>query len=198
MKEVIILILLLCITNTVLLIIHMNKKSMEGFNVDRTCTRVGPYEGITSCSSWGVRNVYDSNRPIGDDAFIFNGFNKNAEMKEMKKMPKENDKKFKQNNPVQIATDMNLYGDGKNGQQMGWEKPWPNWTGKLEQTSKEVQCAIAVSRVEDSLMGDALFGDDTGVLDDLKQDAFCNCDKTFTPNPQYADELKQYNSYCQN
>jgi len=173
----------------------MNKKSKEGFEVDRTSTRVGPYEGITSCSSWGVRNVHDSNRPIGDDAFIFNGFNKNAEMNMPKDM-KEDHQKFKQNNPQQIAQDMNLYGDGKNGQQWGWTKPWPNWTGKLDHTSKEVQCAVDVSALEDKLMGDALFGHDTGVSDDLKQDAFCNCDNTFKPNPQYAEEMKQYNSYC--
>lgn len=76
MKEVIIIILLLCILNTFLLLSHMKKcKNTEPFfdTGDRTSTRVGPYEGITSCSSWGGRNVNDKNRPIGDDAFIFNG-----------------------------------------------------------------------------------------------------------------------------
>jgi hypothetical protein len=82
MKEVIILILLLLFLNTFLLLKNMNDNSknskcqpVEGFfePANRTMTRVGPYDGITSCSSWGVRNVYDGNRPIGDDAFIFNG-----------------------------------------------------------------------------------------------------------------------------
>ena len=82
MKEVIILILLLLFLNTFLILKNMNDNSknskcqpVEGFfePANRTMTRVGPYDGITSCSSWGVRNVYDGNRPIGDDAFIFNG-----------------------------------------------------------------------------------------------------------------------------
>lgn len=87
MKEVIILILLLLFLNTFLLLKNMNDNSknskcqpVEGFfePANRTMTRVGPYDGITSCSSWGVRNVYDGNRPIGDDAFIFNGPQKNT------------------------------------------------------------------------------------------------------------------------
>jgi hypothetical protein len=78
MKEVIIIILLLCIVNTFLLLKHMydmkKHNNCEGyFETDRTSTRYGPYDGITSCSGIGVRNVYKQNRPIGDDSFIFNG-----------------------------------------------------------------------------------------------------------------------------
>ena len=84
MKEVIIIILLLCIVNTFLLLKHMfdMKKcgNSEGFfdTGDRTSTRVGPYNGVTSCSGIGARNVHDSNRPIGDDSFIFNGPKSNS------------------------------------------------------------------------------------------------------------------------
>jgi hypothetical protein len=82
MKEVIIAILLLLIVNTCLLVYNCNQKQTEGYfnTMDRTTTRVGPYEGITSCSSWGIRNVRDSSRPIGDDAFIFNGPNTSQKM----------------------------------------------------------------------------------------------------------------------
>ena len=78
MKEVIIIILLLCIVNTFLLLKHMydmkKHNNCEGyFEVDRLSTRVGPYDGITSCSGVGVRNVRDKNRSIGDDSFVFNG-----------------------------------------------------------------------------------------------------------------------------
>lgn len=79
MKEVIIIILLLCIVNTFLLLKHMydmkKHNNCEGFfdTGDRTSTRVGPYDGITFCSGVGARNVYKQNRPIGDDSFIFNG-----------------------------------------------------------------------------------------------------------------------------
>jgi hypothetical protein len=83
MKEVIIIILLLVIVNTCLLVKHMyNCRQREGYfeTKDRTTTRVGPYDGITSCSSFGVRNVRDSNLPIGDDSSIFNGPNTNQKM----------------------------------------------------------------------------------------------------------------------
>ena len=68
------LILVLCIVNTFLLVRHMNKVHESFETHDRTSTRVGPYDGITSCSSWGIRNVRDKEHPIGDDSFIFNGF----------------------------------------------------------------------------------------------------------------------------
>jgi hypothetical protein len=82
MKEVIIAILLLLIINTCLLVYNCNQNKKEGYfnTMDRTTTRVGPYEGITSCSSFGVRNVRDSNLPIGDDSFIFNGPNVSQKM----------------------------------------------------------------------------------------------------------------------
>lgn len=78
MKEVIIIILLLCIVNTFLLLKHMRdmKKcdKCEGyFQTDRLSTQYGPYEGISFCSGVGARNVYKKDRPIGDDSFIFNG-----------------------------------------------------------------------------------------------------------------------------
>jgi hypothetical protein len=78
MKEVIIIILLLCIVNTFLLLKHMydmkKHNNCEGyFETDRLSTRYGPYEGITFCSGVGARNVYKQDRPIGDDSFIFNG-----------------------------------------------------------------------------------------------------------------------------
>jgi len=78
MKEVIIIILLLCIVNTFLLLKHMydmkKHTNCEGyFEVDRLSTRYGPYEGPSFCSGVGARNVYKQNRPIGDDSFIFNG-----------------------------------------------------------------------------------------------------------------------------
>ena len=78
MKDVMIIsILLLCIINTILLVNHMLHKcdNLEGFfdTGDRTSTRYGPYEGITFSSGMGARNVYDGNRPIGDDSFVFNG-----------------------------------------------------------------------------------------------------------------------------
>ena len=59
----------------VIFLIYLFVKAVtkEGFEVDRTSTRVGPYQGITSCSSWGGRNVHDSSRPIGDDSFLFAG-----------------------------------------------------------------------------------------------------------------------------
>ena len=68
------LILVLCIVNTFLLVRHMNKVHESFETHDRTSTRVGPYDGITSCSSWGIRNVRDKDHPIVDDSFIFNGF----------------------------------------------------------------------------------------------------------------------------
>lgn len=78
MKEIIILIFFCCVVMIVLQIISMKRRNLEGFfpTNDRTSTRVGPYDGITSCSSWGVRNVHDPNRPIGDDSFVFNGIKK--------------------------------------------------------------------------------------------------------------------------
>jgi hypothetical protein len=90
MKEVIIAILLLLIINTCLLVYNCNQNKKEGYfnTMDRTTTRVGPYEGITSCSSWGIRNVRDSSRPIGDDSFIFNG--PNVSQKMMKDVLKDN------------------------------------------------------------------------------------------------------------
>jgi hypothetical protein len=90
MKEVIIAILLLLIINTCLLVYNCNQNKKEGYfnTMDRTTTRVGPYEGITSCSSWGIRNVHDSSRPIGDDSFIFNG--PNVSQKMMKDVLKDN------------------------------------------------------------------------------------------------------------
>ena len=79
MKEVIIIILLLSLLNTFLLLKHLRdckKHDKESyFPVDRLSTRVGEYDGITSCSGVGARNVYEKGaRGIGDDSFIFNGF----------------------------------------------------------------------------------------------------------------------------
>ena len=68
------LILLVCLINTFLLVKHVNKVHESFETHDRTSTRVGPYDGVTSCSSWGIRNVNKGDRPIGDDSFIFNGF----------------------------------------------------------------------------------------------------------------------------
>lgn len=84
MHVVIIIILLLCIMNTLLLMKHMHKFDKyhkhhlkhykeDYFEVGPTSTRAGPYEGITSCSSWGKRNVRDPNAIIGDDSSIFFG-----------------------------------------------------------------------------------------------------------------------------
>lgn len=73
----IIIILLLCIINTVLLIVHINdmKKQKEPFfEVDRLSTRVGPpLSGRGSCSSWGIRNVSDEDSYIKNDQSIFYG-----------------------------------------------------------------------------------------------------------------------------
>jgi len=78
MKAVLILILLLCAVNTVLLVLHMKKMhQFEGFKVDRLSTYVGPYTGVASCSGVGVRNIHDSNLPIGDDSSIFYGQSQN-------------------------------------------------------------------------------------------------------------------------
>ena len=154
--------------------------------MDRTSTRVGPYQGITSSSSWGGRNVHDSSRPIGDDSFLF-GTSKEAFSV-----------KFKQNNPDQIVSDMNVYGNADNNANClsdgtGWKGNWPNWTGQLtydsDNIAPEITCALNVSSYEDTLQGDALFGDSTGQDDDLKQSAFCNCDNTYPPNPQYAEAI---------
>jgi len=78
MHVVIIIILLLCIMNTILLMKHMHKFDKyhykEGyFPVGPTDTRFGPYEGITSCSGYGVRVVRNPNVAIGDDSSIFYG-----------------------------------------------------------------------------------------------------------------------------
>ena len=83
MKVIVIIILILTIINTCLLLSKYHYQQTEGYfdTSNRTTTRVGPYDGITSCSSFGVRNVHDSNRSIGDDSFIFNGSKQN-EMKE--------------------------------------------------------------------------------------------------------------------
>jgi len=69
------LILFTCLLNSFFLIMHMNKVRESFETNDRTSTRVGPYDGITSCSSWGIRNVRNNkDRPIGDDSSIFKGF----------------------------------------------------------------------------------------------------------------------------
>lgn len=74
MKEVLILILLLCIVNTVLLLRQTQHYREPYFPTnDRTSTRVGPYDGVSSCSSWGVRNVREHSS-FGDDSSLFNGF----------------------------------------------------------------------------------------------------------------------------
>lgn len=77
MKVVIIIILMLLLFNTFLLIKHIyfSKPNVERFfePANPTMTRVGPYEGISSCSGIGIRTIYDNKRPIGDDSFIFNG-----------------------------------------------------------------------------------------------------------------------------
>lgn len=80
MKEVIIIILILCIVNTFLLLKHMHNMKKCGkcegfFETDRLSTRYGPYEGPSFCSGVGARNVYKKDRPIGDDSFVFNGPN---------------------------------------------------------------------------------------------------------------------------
>ena len=74
MKEVLILVLLLCIVNTILLL-RQSRHYRESYfpTNDRTSTRVGPYVGTTSCSSWGVRNVREKSS-FGDDSSLFNGF----------------------------------------------------------------------------------------------------------------------------
>ena len=109
--------------------------------------------------------------------------------------------KFKQNNPQQIATDMNLYGSSTNRSEefpLWKNKTWPNYTGRMfydaenMKMSPEVKCAIEISRYENRLQGDSLFEKtNTGVFDDLKQDAFCNCDSTYPPKDMHKQNMVQ-------
>ena len=76
MREVIIIILLLCILNTFLLVKHMShmrKCNQENYSDDvgyTTHTYVGPYQGVAFCSGAGNRTI---NTNPNTDAWIFNG-----------------------------------------------------------------------------------------------------------------------------
>lgn len=76
---------------------------------------------------------------------------------------------LKQNNPRVIKRDM-----------YGIPACQKNYINKGK--SLPVDCALQLSQIEDGLQGDALFGDETGIQDDLMQDAWCCCDSTVKPN----------------
>ena len=77
MREVIIIILLLCILNTFLLVKHMShmrKCNQENYSGDvgyTTHTYVGPSQGVAFCSGAGNRVI--NLNPEETDALIFNG-----------------------------------------------------------------------------------------------------------------------------
>ena len=78
MREVIIIILLLCILNTFLLVKHMshmrkcNQENYSGGDVGYTThTYVGPSQGVAFCSGAGNRVI--NLNPEETDALIFNG-----------------------------------------------------------------------------------------------------------------------------
>lgn len=93
--------------------------------------------------------------------------------------------KFKQNNPTYIATAMSL-NPSCNGRNVIADTNGKN--------SQEVDCAINVSKFENTL-GGPLFGNKTGPIDDDYQNDYCCCNNTVPPNS--ADlENNNYRSYC--
>jgi hypothetical protein len=79
MREVIIIILLLCILNTFLLVKHMShmrtckQENYADSGVGYTTpTYTGPYQGVAICSGVGNRVVTSGNAEA-TDALIFNG-----------------------------------------------------------------------------------------------------------------------------
>lgn len=94
--------------------------------------------------------------------------------------------KFKQNNPTYIATAMSL-NPSCNGRNVIADTNGKN--------SQEVDCAINVSKFENTLGGKPLFGNKTGPIDDDYQNDYCCCNNTVPPNS--ADlENNNYRSYC--